>query len=202
MKQYYVTTEGKSPDQWIKLGAETITNIDLIEIDETCIIWISSNTPNWIDTIKKAKERTSKIAVTTEKLENNEFKASLENGARAYCEEEIKIAEILNIINALDSNAIWVPNGLVNFLLRIFSSQQNYDSNDSKGFVNLSPRESQVLEKILDGNSNKEISEKLLITTRTVKAHVMSVLHKYNAKDRIDLILKIGIVNKQQGIKK
>ena len=52
---------------------------------------------------------------------------------------------------------------------------------------NLSKRESQVLVFVVQGYTNKEISKKLNISVHTVKAHVSSLLSKFNVEDRVSL---------------
>jgi DNA-binding NarL/FixJ family response regulator len=48
----------------------------------------------------------------------------------------------------------------------------------------LTPREKQVLEKISEGSSNKEIALALCISQNTVKTHVASILHKLHLHNR------------------
>ena len=62
----------------------------------------------------------------------------------------------------------------------------------------LTEREQQILEFVLEGLSNREIAERLMITHHTSKAHVSSILHKLGAKTRaaavrITLEKKYGI---------
>jgi two-component system, NarL family, response regulator len=52
----------------------------------------------------------------------------------------------------------------------------------------LSQREIQVLEKLANGESNKEIGAALCITEGTVKYHVKSILRKLNAVGRAEAI--------------
>jgi len=53
----------------------------------------------------------------------------------------------------------------------------------------LSTRETQVLDRLLENLSNKEIAAKLNISERTVKFHVSNVLTKFGVGRRADLIL-------------
>ena len=48
----------------------------------------------------------------------------------------------------------------------------------------LSSRETQVLELVAGGHSNKQIAEYLEITDQTVKNHITSILRKLNVNDR------------------
>jgi len=55
--------------------------------------------------------------------------------------------------------------------------------------ANLSPREREALDALLENLSNKEIAGKLHISERTVKFHISSLLNKFGVRRRIDLIL-------------
>ena len=54
----------------------------------------------------------------------------------------------------------------------------------------LSRREQQVLELIAEGLSNKEIGEKLFLSTRTVDGHRNSLLQKFNVHNTAKLIMQ------------
>jgi DNA-binding NarL/FixJ family response regulator len=62
----------------------------------------------------------------------------------------------------------------------------------------LSPRETEVLEHIAEGNSNKAIAHALGISNQTVKNHITSILRKLMANDRthaVVLALRRGIIS-------
>ena len=54
--------------------------------------------------------------------------------------------------------------------------------------MNLTNREFEVMELICDGLSNNEIADKLIISTNTVKAHVVSIIEKLQAKNRTSAV--------------
>lgn len=53
----------------------------------------------------------------------------------------------------------------------------------------LTARQTEVVELICQGYSNKEIGEKLSISDKTVKIHVSSILAKLNIKDRTQIVV-------------
>ena len=55
--------------------------------------------------------------------------------------------------------------------------------------TNLSQRQRQVLEALLDNLSNKEIANKLNMSERTAKFHVSNLLSRFDVRRRADLIL-------------
>ncbi len=64
--------------------------------------------------------------------------------------------------------------------------------------VDLTPREHDVLELLVEGASNKEIARRLGISASTVKFHVRSVADKLGADGRTDAVahaLRRGLVH-------
>ncbi len=54
--------------------------------------------------------------------------------------------------------------------------------------LDISDREYEVLQKISEGLSNKEIADRLFVSESTVKTHVSSLLVKLNAKRRTQAV--------------
>lgn len=90
---------------------------------------------------------------------------------------------------------------LYKMIQKYVSNNEDSSVQESAGsykFHNLSDREMDVISLISKGMSNKEISEELLITERTVKNHVSSILKKLSVNDRTQALikcLKMGIVD-------
>lgn len=56
--------------------------------------------------------------------------------------------------------------------------------------LGLTRKEQQVLHQILEGRSNAEISDKFSRSIRTIEAHVSSILSKFNAQNRLEVIIR------------
>ncbi|QDF68040.1 response regulator [Shewanella sp. SNU WT4] len=54
----------------------------------------------------------------------------------------------------------------------------------------LTPRELQILQELAEGQSNRDISERLHISEGTVKVHVKNLLRKANAKSRTEMAVR------------
>jgi len=62
----------------------------------------------------------------------------------------------------------------------------------------LTEREFEVLKYIVKGLSNTQIAHELVIEPDTVKAHISSILRKFNLKSRITAVvqaIKTGIID-------
>ena len=66
---------------------------------------------------------------------------------------------------------------------------------------NLTEREIEVLEYVVQGKTNKEIAQILMVTHHTIKAHVASIIKKIGVKNRLEAALVAvskGLVNHPQ----
>ena len=59
--------------------------------------------------------------------------------------------------------------------------------------VHITEREIEVLQGLKEGLSNKAIGSRLFISAKAIEANVSSLLHKYGAKNRTELIHKISL---------
>lgn len=57
--------------------------------------------------------------------------------------------------------------------------------------MRLTPKEKMVLERLLEGESNKIIARELGISPETVKSHVKSIFRKHNVNSRVQLLSKV-----------
>lgn len=60
-----------------------------------------------------------------------------------------------------------------------------------KDNFNISPRETDVLELLLKGKTNKQIGETLFISITTVRTHISHIFEKTEVKSRMELVSKI-----------
>ena len=51
--------------------------------------------------------------------------------------------------------------------------------------INLSNREFEVLQLLVEGHSNPEIAARLYLSTHTVKTYVRSIFNKFGVNDRL-----------------
>ena len=124
------------------------------------------------------------IVLTTYDGDENIYR-SLRAGARAYLIKDIPRDEFLNDVRAVYNGQYCIPPAVAGRLAQRIPGPE------------LSARELEVLELIVEGMSNKEIATALNITQSTVKNHVNSLLTKLRVNDRTQAAttaLRRGIV--------
>ncbi|HMH59111.1 MAG TPA: response regulator transcription factor [Galbitalea sp.] len=87
--------------------------------------------------------------------------------------------------------ATWVANRANELLLTAGLSERSRNSPEQ-----LTAREQQVLELISDGLSNREIGERLFISTKTASVHVSAILRKLGATTRTQAAMSGGVARR------
>jgi DNA-binding NarL/FixJ family response regulator len=98
-------------------------------------------------------------------------------GAKGYVSKESDPSLIINAIKS-------VANGETVFTEELYKFNRH-------GFVpavKMSKRESQVLKLLVSGRSNKDISEELEISDKTVSTYKLRLMRKLKAKSIVDLV--------------
>lgn len=92
-------------------------------------------------------------------------------------------------VQAVVAGGFWVPRSLLSrFVDTLLQEVRRH--RPTAGPADLSRREREVLDVLLENLSNKEIASRLHISERTVKFHVANLLTKFRVRRRSDLILE------------
>ena len=114
-------------------------------------------------------------------------------GASGYVLKDISREELMKTIVAVNKGEIWFPRKLQKAVIEEFVNQNNGsgpqgfpgDSQSAQALIaELTDREIELLKLLANGNSNKEISQKLEISENTVKSHLRHIYRKLNLEDR------------------
>lgn len=109
-------------------------------------------------------------------------------GIKGYLNTHATADRIQQALTTINSGSIWLGSEIMQAMIGQVG-QSPIKSSDWK--KELTPREIQVVEQVLNKKSNQEIAETLSITERTVKSHLHNVFEKLQVSDRLALALKI-----------
>ncbi|MES2220504.1 MAG: response regulator transcription factor, partial [Acidobacteriota bacterium] len=111
-------------------------------------------------------------------------------GAKGILHEAAAPAQFEKAIRMVAAGSLWAPRrvqaDLIHRLLTTLESQRV----SQVGGVSFTLREQQVLDLLLDGNSNREIAKSLKIEERTVKSYVTKLMQKVGVKNRTALTMR------------
>jgi DNA-binding NarL/FixJ family response regulator len=137
-------------------------------------------------------------------LQNSEevVMAAFAAGADSYCMKDVSLDLLMEALKVTYEGNAWIDPAIARIVLR--QSQQpaprtiaGLSPDDEIQSYPLTERELEVLQLIVDGNSNASIADKLFITVGTVKTHVRNILNKLCADDRTQAAvraLRTGLV--------
>lgn len=146
-----------------------------------------------IEATKLIKEAglNSKILMFTSRDSEDDVFASLASGADGYVMKGINPEQLQNAIKAVNEGTAWLDPAIARLVLSNVQRQNKNNVPLKSGIdaakanaYGLTDRELDVLNLIVDGLTNVQIAEKLVIAKATAKAHVHSILQKLYAENR------------------
>lgn len=149
---------------------------------------ILAGSPNWQDNIKHYVQAQTAVLVLSANSTLDELQQAFSQGARGYIDLLSSVEQLKTAAQSILNGALWIPSLLLNNLIG-FVSQNLTPKPEADIFKELTEREQQVAKAACRGLSNKQISEELTITERTVKMHLSSVFQKLNISDRMQLLV-------------
>ena len=154
-------------------GVEAITQFRKHQPDIT-LVDLRLPRMSGVDVIERIRMETPHarfIVLTTYDGDEDIYRA-LKAGARAYLLKGMTSEELINTIRAVHAGKSYIPPAIAERLAERMGAQD------------LTPREFEVLEHIVQGKSNKEIAAELEVSEATVKTHINSLLGKLGVTDR------------------
>jgi two-component system, NarL family, response regulator LiaR len=113
----------------------------------------------------------------------------LEAGACGYLLKNSPGKDVIRAIRAVRSGESVLDSEVTRKLVqRLASLSKSPEEREASG--QLTSREIEILKWAARGMSNKELSEKLFISLRTVKAHMTNIFNKLGCSSRTDAIIK------------
>ena len=136
-----------------------------------------------IETTRQVKQVSAhtQIVILTSCNEDEHVVPALRAGALSYVIKDVNVEALVNVVrNAAKGSAFISPR----MATRVVQEVRELGSDC---LSQLSEREFEVLIKVAAGYTNASIAKQLVISERTVKSHVSSILSKLNITDRTQL---------------
>jgi DNA-binding NarL/FixJ family response regulator len=142
---------------------------------------------------KNRSESSPKIIIlTTFDIDEYALEA-IRAGASGFLLKDAPPEEMLNAIRVVHSgDAVIAPSTTKRLLEHLITPQQVDDrtpSPQAEKLAQLTDRERDVILLIARGMSNTEIAQELFVAEATVKTHVGRILHKLDARDRVQIVV-------------
>jgi DNA-binding NarL/FixJ family response regulator len=179
-------------------GEQTVSLTRLLRPDRLDLLLLDINMPR-LDGIRATEQISATdpalpiVMLTVSTLDNSLFDA-VRAGATGYLSKALAPEALLRALRdyfregALPMSRVMALKVLDYFRRQVASGSR---ASDPEMIGMLSSRERQVLELIARGAHDREIAEQLVITERTVKKHVQSILRKVHARNRAEAVARL-----------
>lgn len=143
---------------------------------------------NGIEGLKliRQKNQNVKILMLTVFDDNKNVFESLKAGANGYVLKKTPPAKLLEYISEAASGGAPMTSSIASQVLKMFSEVNNPVYAD----YNLSEREKQVLQFLVDGYSYKMIAAEMFIAIDTVRSHIKKIYEKLHVNSKSEAVAK------------
>jgi NarL family two-component system response regulator LiaR len=111
---------------------------------------------------------------------------ALRAGAKSYLLKDVSADRLTEAIRIVARGEAALDPAMMDRVMNEFRSLQEHSELPTD---RLTPRETEVLQGLVDGLSNQELSAALVISEKTVKSHLTSIYRKLDVRDRSQAIV-------------
>jgi len=121
--------------------------------------------------------------------------AAIRAGAAAFLLRSLEPADVVSAVARVRNGEYLINDRVLNRpqvasrVLTEFRGLAVFGADHRKVFAPLSPREVEILDRIAQGRTNRQLADDLGISEQTVKNHVSSILRKLSVNDRTQAVV-------------
>ena len=141
-----------------------------------------------IEVLRQLRERQQSMSISmlTTSRDEKDVIESLQSGAQGYLLKDMEPDDLIMALNDIMQGKTVVAPELTGVLAKDLQGEIADRDEKHDIFSELTPRESEILCHLAEGQSNKVIANHLGISDGTVKLHVKSILRKLSVHSRVE----------------
>jgi RNA polymerase sigma factor (sigma-70 family) len=141
--------------------------------------------------LDRARIRSERVAVLVLTAAGDRLRIAraVEAGATAVLNKAAPIEQLLAGIRKLHAGEELLSPQETIELLRLAALRREEDSAAQRALAQLTPRERDVLRCLTDGLTDKEIADRLCVSSETIRTHMVNLLHKLGAESRLQALV-------------
>ncbi|WP_020617604.1 response regulator [Paenibacillus daejeonensis] len=189
-------------DPLFRIVGEAVSGEEAIEMNEQLVpnmILMDISMPGMggLEATRRIKSHSPevKIVMVTVSDDITHLFEALKRGAQGYLLKNLMPSSWLEYLRAIAVDEAPMSKELAFRLLQEFASSDgapvaqptNPPPHADQGTTPLTPREQEVLERVAQGESNREVAEAFGISEHTVKNHLKHILQKLHLANRVQL---------------
>ena len=166
-------------------GAEALAKAKELKPD-LILMDISMPHGNGLETLSAIKKELPdvKIIMLTVHDKDENLLEAIKRGAEGFLSKNVRAKALLDSLRGAMRGEAAISRHMAGKILKEFARLAKIEAKKTSG--QLTPREKEVLEKLSEGLSNREIGLSLCISENTVKVHVKNILRKLHLQNRTE----------------
>lgn len=154
-----------------------------------------------LEATARIRDLMPKVKILILSMYNNQqyIDKAFANGAAGYVLKDAAGSELLQAIKVVNRDETYLSPALTSRLVKKYVSMQKSPSDmENTGKHHLTPREREILKLLAMGKTNREISEELFISIKTVETHRKNIMSKLKLRNLADIVryaIKQGIIS-------
>ena len=177
-----LVAEASSAEEALDLALQARPDVILVDIDLPGM--------SGVQLVRELAPRLpgTRIVMLTVSTSDRDVLEAVRYGAVGYLTKDLSPEELsAGVRAAWDGDLAMSPRMAARLVRRLVASRDRAPLDpDHPGLGSLSAREKEVLRRLADGLTDREIASALVISPRTVESHVSSVLHKLDVRNRAE----------------
>jgi DNA-binding NarL/FixJ family response regulator len=156
---------------------------------------------NGVDLTKEIRNAFPEIRILIVSMHNkiDYIMKTFQAGASGYVVKESASEKLLQGIDCVLNGEIFMDSSVSqNILKKLINAPEKKTKSTESRYDTLSPREQEILVLLAEGNSAKQVAEKLFISPKTVENHRSNIMQKLELHSTLELFryaMKIGLID-------
>jgi len=128
-----------------------------------------------------------KIIMLTIYDDDQYVRNAIESGAHGYVLKKVKQKELIEIIHNVYNDKAFIDPSLTNYIFNQIKKIRGGKTLGS-GRANLTERELEIVEHLIEGLTDRNVSEHLNLSIHTVRTHIKNIYRKIGVSNRAQLV--------------
>lgn len=185
-------------DRSTLIPAVLTNDVDVLAVSSA----LSSNLRDGVNVVREvcAAKPGTKVVVLLDSHQDELVLDSLRAGARGIFSKDSSLDLLRKCLHSVHRGEVWVDSRGMTLALEALASAPSAAVLKANGLDKLSKREYQVVEWLVQGLSNREISKRMALSPHTIKNYIFRIFEKMGVSSRVELLFLI--LNQNNGNKR
>jgi DNA-binding NarL/FixJ family response regulator len=126
-----------------------------------------------------------KIVMLTVSTDDQNLFEAIRSGAHGYLLKDLEPYQLFDLLDSISRGETPLSGAMATKIFNEFTQPIQISTREQETVAELTNREIEILQLLVEGMTNKEIATTLVISENTVKIHLRNILEKLHLKNRI-----------------